>query len=428
MLGIYLNAKILLFQGMSDLLSPLLVVMQDEGQAYLSFCALMRRMRENFSPTGEAMSRKFEHLSQGILFYDPEFFAYLKLRSADDLLYCYRWLLLEMKREFCFEDACTAMEVGFSLTSLCWDWNFLYKTFFFIQVLWASLPPPQASSSSNGDFSSSSSDGGGGGVPLFEHRFGRSPQLAPSSQGSPGPSSYSKRETAFTSVVSLRKRLSSMDVNEGSSPSPKVTGGATGSAAAKAALQRRAARSGVAATGGRERIQSDGAAAEEKRARGSAERHAAIKKSSSLLAQARVKSLEKQQQQQQQLDETSSPAAAAPATTPTSSGKKIKSLNEFYRLAPSAAPAKADTKEKEEAKGADPGGEGDNEEAAEAEGKEETPDGDQEVEKEEEEEGGGYAFGNVVSVQVDRLPPPTVFGGGNPFLMFMCLACILQHR
>ncbi len=112
MLGIYLNAK-KIFQGMSDLLSPLLVVMQDEGQAYLSFCALMRRMRENFSPTGEAMSRKFEHLSQGILFYDPEFFAYLKLRSADDLLYCYRWLLLEMKREFCFEDACTAMEVGF---------------------------------------------------------------------------------------------------------------------------------------------------------------------------------------------------------------------------------------------------------------------------------------------------------------------------
>ncbi len=57
---------------------------------------------------------------QAILYHDPEFFAYLKLRHADDLLYCYRWLLLEMKREFNFNDACVALE-----------------------VLWASLPPQE---------------------------------------------------------------------------------------------------------------------------------------------------------------------------------------------------------------------------------------------------------------------------------------------
>ena len=66
------------------------------------------------------------------MYHDPEFFAYLKLRNADDLLYCYRWLLLEMKREFNFADACTALE-----------------------VLWASLPPPERPA---------------GGVPLFEAR------------------------------------------------------------------------------------------------------------------------------------------------------------------------------------------------------------------------------------------------------------------
>jgi hypothetical protein len=38
--------------------------------------------------------------------------------QADDLLFCYRWLLLEMKREFAFEDALRVME-----------------------TLWASLPP-----------------------------------------------------------------------------------------------------------------------------------------------------------------------------------------------------------------------------------------------------------------------------------------------
>lgn len=96
---------------MSDLLSPILVVMQDEAHAYICFCALMSRIKSNFFPDGKTMTKKFEHLSQGLLFYDPEFFAYLKLRHADDLLYCYRWLLLELKREFSFDDACTALEV-----------------------------------------------------------------------------------------------------------------------------------------------------------------------------------------------------------------------------------------------------------------------------------------------------------------------------
>ena len=27
-----------------------------------------------------------------------------------------------------------------------------------------------------------------------------------------------------------------------------------------------------------------------------------------------------------------------------------------------------------------------------------------------------------------RLPPPPQFGHGNPFLMFLCLACLLEHR
>ena len=44
--------------------------------------------------------------------------------QADDLLFCYRWLLLEMKREFAFEDALRALE-----------------------VTWASLPPATADTS-----------------------------------------------------------------------------------------------------------------------------------------------------------------------------------------------------------------------------------------------------------------------------------------
>lgn len=46
--------------------------------------------------------------------YDPDFYCYLKSQQADDLLFCYRWLLLEMKREFAFDDALRMLEVSWA--------------------------------------------------------------------------------------------------------------------------------------------------------------------------------------------------------------------------------------------------------------------------------------------------------------------------
>ncbi len=99
-------------QGMSDLASPLLVVMRDEAQAYICFCALMQRVRGNFMCDGRVMTRKFQHLSDLLQFYDPVFYEYLREMHAEDLLFCYRWLLLELKREFAFQDALLVLEVG----------------------------------------------------------------------------------------------------------------------------------------------------------------------------------------------------------------------------------------------------------------------------------------------------------------------------
>ena len=98
-------------QGMSDLASPILVTIGEEAHAYLCFTALMSRMKPNFLLDGVAMTTRFQHLSEGLMYYDPEFYTYLKLHHADDLLFCYRWLLLEMKREFAFENALKALEV-----------------------------------------------------------------------------------------------------------------------------------------------------------------------------------------------------------------------------------------------------------------------------------------------------------------------------
>ncbi|XP_065509422.1 TBC1 domain family member 25 [Caloenas nicobarica] len=101
-------------QGMSDVAAPLLAVLDDEAQAFLCFCALMRRLAPRFRPGGRGLSRAFAHLRRLLRRADPPFWAFLAARGAHDLLFCYRWLLLELKREFAFEDALRVLEVTWS--------------------------------------------------------------------------------------------------------------------------------------------------------------------------------------------------------------------------------------------------------------------------------------------------------------------------
>ncbi|XP_011162417.1 TBC1 domain family member 25 isoform X1 [Solenopsis invicta] len=153
-------------QGMSDLASPLLVTMRDEAQAYICLCALMRRLKDNFMLDGIAMTTKFAHLAEGLQHYDPDFYAYLKLHQADDLLFCYRWLLLEMKREFALDDALRMLE-----------------------VLWAALPasPPT------------------GELSLAEVPF-------PPASPPPSPNVKHIRENAYTKVCAIRRQSSSASI------------------------------------------------------------------------------------------------------------------------------------------------------------------------------------------------------------------------
>ncbi|KAJ3586540.1 hypothetical protein NHX12_012937 [Muraenolepis orangiensis] len=101
-------------QGMSDIASPILAVMDNEAHAFICFCGIMKRLEGNFRPDGQLMSVKFQHLKLLLQYSDPEFYAYLVSRGADDLFFCYRWLLLELKREFAFDDALRMLEVTWS--------------------------------------------------------------------------------------------------------------------------------------------------------------------------------------------------------------------------------------------------------------------------------------------------------------------------
>lgn len=112
------NPDVSYVQGMSDLASPLLVVLDDEALAYTCFCSLMYRVKSHFLLDSKTMSLKFEHLSLLLQRTDAEFYKYLVDIGAEDMFFCYRWLLLDLKREFQFIDSLNIMEVIWCTTSL----------------------------------------------------------------------------------------------------------------------------------------------------------------------------------------------------------------------------------------------------------------------------------------------------------------------
>eukprot|EP00794_Sanderia_malayensis_P005920 gene5920-6606_t len=104
------NPDVSYCQGMSDLASPLLVVLEDETMAYWCFCALMRRMKHNFLRQGWPMNDNFNYLSVFLKRVDMDLYSHLQDIAADNLFFCYRMLLLDLKREFPFQGALAVME------------------------------------------------------------------------------------------------------------------------------------------------------------------------------------------------------------------------------------------------------------------------------------------------------------------------------
>ncbi|EHB16775.1 TBC1 domain family member 25 [Heterocephalus glaber] len=101
-------------QGMSGLGSPILAAMDHEGYTFVCFCGIRKCLAANFHPDGHTVAIKFAHLKLLLRHADPDFYQYLQEASADDLFFCYRRLLLELKQEFAFDDALRMLEVTWS--------------------------------------------------------------------------------------------------------------------------------------------------------------------------------------------------------------------------------------------------------------------------------------------------------------------------
>ncbi|TGZ60742.1 hypothetical protein CRM22_008352 [Opisthorchis felineus] len=106
-------------QGMSDLASPLLVVQEEEAPAYFCFCALMQRLKDNFCCAQQVgLISRLRHLYDLLAYTDPHLARFLKMCGVADMYFTQRWLMLELKREFSFDDILRLFEVQWASVTL----------------------------------------------------------------------------------------------------------------------------------------------------------------------------------------------------------------------------------------------------------------------------------------------------------------------
>ncbi|MBA0599741.1 hypothetical protein Gorai_005948 [Gossypium raimondii] len=99
-------------QGMSDLLSPFVVLFEDNADAFWCFEMLIRRMRENFKidgPTG--VMKQLQALWHILEFTDREIFAHLSNIGAESLHFAFPMLLVLFRRELSFNESLRMWEV-----------------------------------------------------------------------------------------------------------------------------------------------------------------------------------------------------------------------------------------------------------------------------------------------------------------------------
>jgi TBC1 domain family member 15 len=98
-------------QGMSDLLAPLMVVMQNEVESFWCFAGLMNKMESNFKMDQAEIKEQLANLKILLEFIDSKFSAYLVEHDSANMYFCFRWILILFKREFTFQDIMKLWEI-----------------------------------------------------------------------------------------------------------------------------------------------------------------------------------------------------------------------------------------------------------------------------------------------------------------------------
>ncbi|XP_016182997.1 TBC1 domain family member 17 [Arachis ipaensis] len=93
-------------QGMNDICSPLIILIENEADSYWCFDRAMRRMRENFRTSASSMGvqSQLATLSQIMKTVDPKLHEHLEDLDGGEYLFAFRMLMVLFRREFSFAD------------------------------------------------------------------------------------------------------------------------------------------------------------------------------------------------------------------------------------------------------------------------------------------------------------------------------------
>ncbi|KAM0007245.1 putative Rab-GTPase-TBC domain-containing protein [Helianthus debilis subsp. tardiflorus] len=104
-------------QGMSDLCSPMIMLLEDEADAFWCFERLMRRLRGNFKCIGSTVGVESQlwNLANVIHVVDPKLHKHLDYIGGGDYLFAFRMLMVLFRREVSFGDSLYLWEMMWAL-------------------------------------------------------------------------------------------------------------------------------------------------------------------------------------------------------------------------------------------------------------------------------------------------------------------------
>lgn len=98
-------------QGMSDLLSPIVSVIEEDHEAFWCFVGFMRKARHNFRLDEVGIRRQLNLVSKIIKCKDSHLYRHLEKLEAEDCFFVYRMVVVLFRRELNFEQILCLWEV-----------------------------------------------------------------------------------------------------------------------------------------------------------------------------------------------------------------------------------------------------------------------------------------------------------------------------
>ncbi|KAK1325243.1 hypothetical protein QJS10_CPA01g02493 [Acorus calamus] len=98
-------------QGMSDLLSPILAVIEEDHEAFWCFVGFMKKARHNFRLDEVGIRRQLNTVSKIIKSKDSHLYRHLEKLQAEDCFFVYRMVVVLFRRELSFEQTVCLWEV-----------------------------------------------------------------------------------------------------------------------------------------------------------------------------------------------------------------------------------------------------------------------------------------------------------------------------